>query len=46
MAIEIVDIPIKNSDFPLFFVNVYQTVTIKERDGGFTMNIWGDNHQG
>ena len=26
MAIEIVDVPIENGDFPWFFVNVYQRV--------------------
>ena len=28
MAIEIVDLPIENSDFPSFFVNVYQRVNL------------------
>ena len=27
MAIEIVDLPVKNGDFPYFFVNVYQRVS-------------------
>jgi hypothetical protein len=35
MATEIVDLPIKNGDFPSFFVNVYQRVYDWLLNGGF-----------
>ena len=41
MAIEIVDIPIKNGDFPISFLYVYQSVLKGNAPGN-----WGDHWTG
>ena len=44
MAIEIDDLPIKNGDFPVGHVNVYQRVTSKHNGQKWPKNVTAKNH--